>query len=452
MSDPTAATPKKLDELLQLFADNTTGNITARDMRDMIVSVAPDRDYQLLIDEIVGETKEIMEGVALKKKQEASKLVARKHSAMAQAAHRLSGKKESMQIEMTGREDLEGALKIAVCGFPGAGKTMFASTAPDPLFIFFRQAPRIKSIASRHIPHVKFTNELDGSTVVRTVQNKLFELLNYLQGPHEYQTIVFDTGDELLQALKEGRRAENNGTWGPDDWNWLGDMYREIMGAFIDLPLHIISLFHIKINQSDETPYREIALQGSAKDEAAGWFDIVGVLEPYQVDSDDGKKLVRMLVTSPSQRTPFLKDHYGVMPPMFPLSDDFVGDFTRLRGLIRDPQEVGEKEVIGNIEAADTEPLGAFSSGSTKTEVVPSPQDLKTVKSNTTKGTSKPKKVRETKPVEEVLAKELNAEEVPNKCAVCGEDVEAELSERSQWKYDKVLCQVHWKEERQKNG
>ena len=145
-----------------------------------------------------------------------------------------------MQIEMTGKEDRLSPWKIMVGGFPGAGKTLFASTAPDPLFVFFRDNPRIKSIANRYIPHVKIVNDDEVS-----VLEKLQMLAIHLSlANNEYKTLVIDTGDELQQAMKEARRMQNGGEFSISDWSWLADTYRELMASFIDLDMRVIVLFH----------------------------------------------------------------------------------------------------------------------------------------------------------------------------------------------------------------
>ena len=64
-------------------------------------------------------------------------------------------------VEMTGVSDYGTKVKMIVAGQAGAGKTLFSSTAPEPLYIFFREQPRIMSIANRYMPHVKVLPELD---------------------------------------------------------------------------------------------------------------------------------------------------------------------------------------------------------------------------------------------------------------------------------------------------
>lgn len=267
----------------------------------------------------------------------------------------------SIQVEMTGKEDRQGPWKFAICGFPGTGKTMFSSTAPNALFVFFQESPRIKSIADRHIPHVKITNKLDanGSLAV-AVQDQLQALwLAMSSQNHQYETLVFDTGDELFQAMKEARRMKNGGEFGISDWSWIGDAYREIITSFIDLPMNIVVLYHIKTASDDQDgTYRELMLQGAAKDEASGWFDVVGVLDTFETVNDEGDAVTkRVLLTHSSRMYPWLKDHSGALPARFEISNDFVGDFERVLALVTGDEESfgegSERAVLDELEVPE---------------------------------------------------------------------------------------------------
>ena len=243
-----------------------------------------------------------------------------------------------MQIEMTGIEDRQGPWKLAVCGFAGSGKTMFGSTARNPLFVFFGENPRLKSVATRGIPHVKLSNELglDGS-LAASVQDQLHALVMHLQlQEHDYDTLVIDTGDELFQQMKAARTIKNGGEFKVGDWGWIGDTYREVIGGLIDLPMNVIVNYHVKTSGDEEGgTYRELALQGAAKDEAPGWFDIVGVMDTYVVTDEDGGDVTRRALTVQSSRLyPWVKDHSYALGSRFEISHDFVGDFPRLLELV----------------------------------------------------------------------------------------------------------------------
>lgn len=281
-------------------------------------------------------------------------------------------------VEMTGAQDYQRTIKMANCGYPGAGKTLFASTAPSPFFVFFREQPRIMSIADRYIPHTKVTNRLDDQgRLLVPIWDTLLEVVEYLESERgaDYETVVIDTGDELFQALKEGRKAANRGKFAIQDWGWLGDTYREVINRIIDLPKHVIVNFHLKNTQEGEDGeiVREIALQGQAKDEVAGWFDLVAVIDSWEEETQEGKILHRGLLTSTTPKYPFVKDHSGKLPKVFELSDNFVGDFKRLHDLIYKDLPAADHEVIETVEVEAKAKPEKKTSGETG---VPTPDDV----------------------------------------------------------------------------
>lgn len=310
-----------------------------------------------------------------------------------------------MKVEMTGKEDREGPWKIAVCGHGGAGKTLFASTAPKPLYVFFSENPRIKSIARRYMPHVKIVNQYDGETLTASVQDQLAALAFWLQiEEHEYQTLVIDTGDELFQAMKEARRAKNGGEFQVGDWGWIADAYRAVIQGLIDLHMNVIVNYHLKTAQEGDSGqmFKELALQGAAKDEAPGWFDVIGALDTYEVVDEEGDTVTkRVFLTSSSRMYPWVKDHSGALPRYFPLSDNFVGDFDRMYELLTSEEgdeKFSSREVLTELTLPEGEEVKSGAA-------VPSPEQLKQKKrapKAAPKKAAKPKvpKVEKTEPEE----------------------------------------------------
>jgi len=274
-----------------------------------------------------------------------------------------------VNIEMTGAEDRQGPWKLAIAGTPGSGKTMFSSTAPEPLFVFFQQDPRIKSVADRSIPHVKIVNDFtSGSYAVDQLQ----ALLMHLQlSDHQFQTLVVDTGDELFQQMKAGRTHQNGGEFGPGDWGWIADAYRELMLSIIDLSMHVIVTFHTKLAVDDDHSFRELMLQGQAKDEAAGWFDIVAALDTFEVTNDDGRsETKRALLTEQSRMYPWVKDHSGALPRRFELSPHITDDFSRVLEIVQSSGTgTSEHQVIAEVAPVAPPPPPV-------NREIPSPEEL----------------------------------------------------------------------------
>lgn len=284
-------------------------------------------------------------------------------------------------IEMTGAQDYQRMIKMAIAGYPGAGKTLFSSTAPTPFFIFFREQPRIMSIAERYMAHTKVTNKYDDVGRLKTpVWDTLLEVVEYLESEKgdSYKTVVVDTGDELQQAMKEGKKAQNRGKWAIQDWGWLADMYREIISRIIDMEKHVIVTYHLKQSQEgdDGEMFRELALQGAAKDEAGGWFDIVGVIDSWEETTDKGVVVPhRGILVKTTPRYPFVKDHSGKLGRIFELSDNFVGDFPRMHEIIYANVPTSDHEVLEQVVA---QPEKKKPARKTKAETgVPTPEDVK---------------------------------------------------------------------------
>ncbi len=286
------------------------------------------------------------------------------------------------QVEMTGAQDYQRKIKAAIGGYPGAGKTLFSSTAPIPFFIFFREQPRIMSIADRYMAHTKVTNQYDDSgRLTVPVWDTLIEVIEYLSSKKgdSYQTVIIDTGDELQQAMKEGKKAQNRGKWSISDWGWLADMYREVINRVIDLPKHVIITFHLKQTQEGEEGemFREFALQGAAKDEAPGWFDIVGVIDSWEERTDKGLIIPhRGILLQTTPRYPFVKDHSGKLGRIFELSDDFVGDFQRMNSVIYAEVPSTDHEILEEV-TPEEKPVAPKSKVDTG---VPAPSDVKAKK------------------------------------------------------------------------
>ena len=266
-------------------------------------------------------------------------------------------------VEMTGAGDYSRQIKMAICGQAGAGKTLISSTAPNPIYIFFREQPRIMSIADRFMPHIKVLPEVEDGKLKVPVEDKMHEILDYLrteEAQELYDTVVIDTGDELQRALKEGKKLRNRGAWHIQDWGWLSDVYYSIVNAFIDLPMNVIVLYHLKNTQEgdDGQIIKELALQGATKDDAPGWFDIVGVLSAFEsVDEKGRKSASRGFLTEPTPRYGWVKDHSGKLPNIYQVTDDFVGDFDVLHDMIYGGVEIAsEHETLATVTVEITEP------------------------------------------------------------------------------------------------
>jgi hypothetical protein len=312
----------------------------------------------------------------------------------------------ALEIRTTGKDDMDAPWKIAIGGYAGAGKTLFASTAPKPLYLFFNENPRFRSIVNRYMPHAKITNRTTADGQLQaSVQDQLSLLITRLhlgQIP-DVETIIIDTGDELFQGLKEARRLKNGGEFQIGDWAWLGDTFREIINAFIDLPYRTIVLFHLKTIQEDDKAVRGLALQGQALDEAPGWFDVVGVLDTYEVVDEHGDSVTkRTILTSSNRLYPWIKDHSGLLPHRFEISDNFVGDYDRFEGFLNGSVPSGESLLVDVVVSEDEEQVH-------DKVAIPTPEEVTAKKLENVA----PKKSEEVQPKVETATLEVAADPQP---------------------------------------
>jgi hypothetical protein len=150
------------------------------------------------------------------------------------------------------------------------------------------------------------------------------------------------------------------------------------MQTLIDLPMHVIVLFHLTASQDGQDGFmvRELALQGAAKNEASSWFDVVGALDTFETLDQDGDAVVqRVLLTHSSRMYPWVKDHSGNMPARFPLSSNFVGDWDRLLKTFMASERWGEGQ---ERQVIDT--IGAERVVSNSGAAVPTPEELQAKK------------------------------------------------------------------------
>lgn len=377
-----------------------------------------------------------------------------------------------MEVEMTGAEDRQGPWKFAIVGHTDL--TLFASTADDPLMVFFEQHPRIKSIANRSIPHVKVINDYSAGTL--GIDSLKMLIMHLSLGEHAYKTLCIDSGDTLFQMMKSGRTYENGGEFKVGDWGWIADAYREALLGIIDLPMDVIVNFHVK-SAGEEATFKELMLQGAAKDEAPRWFDVVGALDAFELVDESGQEFTkRTILTSPTRTYPFLRDDSNALPYRFEISPDFVGDFPRMLEIVSKPAGEAPRQVIGQIPRTTD---GKANSVQVDNNNIPSPEDL--VAAKISEPPAAPiDKASTDEPIADLISKtvdhikttvEATAPEVGHSdseqqiesavevvqnvlggeqvfpCAVCGVNVDDEsVRDLTQIRYRKYLCKPHFDE------
>lgn len=267
----------------------------------------------------------------------------------------------ALKVKRTGSEEYGRYVKALVCGEPGTGKTLTASTWPNVLYV--NAEGGLMSVADRNVPAVDVTDSA-----------MLLELKNVLMQPPEIhekelgvrvETVCLDTIDEIGRLLqKERLEATGKDAMVIQDWSWYGDQMRALIRAYRNLPMNVIFNCHLKAQTDEETGkmFVKPAIQGATGDEIAGFVDLAVVLiaRPHTevVDNKQVRTIVRHMQTFPDSRSPWIKDRSGKLPMELPVN--FHDDHKRVDAFIfgsseplpptQPVAEVDSSDVVGEAE------------------------------------------------------------------------------------------------------
>lgn len=187
-------------------------------------------------------------------------------------------------------DNLQPWLKCLIYGDPGAGKTLFAASAPKPLILDCENSRRsimdFPAIAARcKILRVKSFNALD---------RIFWELMNG-RGP-EIETVVIDTISELqrknLDDIMFAAKAkdENRNMFLPfqGDYKISTESMRKMVTMFRDLPFHLIITAHRLEDVDQATGRRFVRPEVTPKlaSTLKGVFDLQGFMTYSTVDAE----------------------------------------------------------------------------------------------------------------------------------------------------------------------
>lgn len=240
-----------------------------------------------------------------------------------------------MALKIKEVSDEFGTIKIAVIGNPGTGKTRFASTFPNPLYV--DADGRLMSVRDRKPNYISIESSQDVEdllSVLQQPQKVRDEMLAKAKGDDQLtvNTVVIDTLDGIGRMLQEERKAsEGIDAFRPADWGWYADELRKIVRAFRNLDLNVVINVH-KRQDKDEVTGRITwgpQIQGSFGNELAGCVDIAVVAQQeLVVDNQGNRSTRRFLQTHPDSGHDWVKDHSGALPAQFELN--FEDDYQRM--------------------------------------------------------------------------------------------------------------------------
>lgn len=241
-------------------------------------------------------------------------------------------------IQLTGDADYPKHIKALIAGNPGAGKTLFSSTAPKPFMLSAEGGTM--SIYDRSVPYIT-VEKLGGIEGIRTLMDTLRQPADIRaeQLGLEPETFIIDTIDEVARLMmKEHLRSEGVANARIQDYGWLKDTLTAFVRAVRNLDLHVIMTCHLKsVSDGDGGPQKYLpAIDGSFAEAIAGYVDLAFVLRndltTEIVDGQAQRTVNRWLQTYPEPHYDWIKDRSGKLPQQIAVT--FDGDFQRISDAI----------------------------------------------------------------------------------------------------------------------
>lgn len=277
------------------------------------------------------------------------------------------------ELRTSGADEYPKNLRMLVGGAPGVGKTRFALTARNPLWVAAR--PGMATLAPAGVAYVDVFDEAQLFSLKVALDNDPDVREEIFGRP--VNTLVVDTVDELQRRLLMGRLEKERRTEiKADDWNWIAQRMNKIFDGLGALDLDIIYLVHLKeVGGFDDPFVVKPGLQGGFVEQIHGHVDMSLVIrrntiavqpepvEIYQVGEDEPFEVIQpppevmesasYMVTSGDYAYEWVNDKTNTLEPYFDLN--FEDDVQRIRDAVFDDTVLEElpestQRSIGDLE------------------------------------------------------------------------------------------------------
>ncbi len=193
-------------------------------------------------------------------------------------------------------------ISVAIHGPWGAGKSWFADTAPGPRLVLdaeggTQDTPSDKVPWDPKDPPPKLKRNETAVVLVRdwaTIDNVRQWLI---RGKHPFNSVVIDSLTEIQKRLKDRLSSGPEAVFDQQAWgkllNHMEGFVRELRDhtwADAVKPINVV----IVTGTDDELVPHKPMFQGGLRKSYAGFFDVVGYLQPER--DADGKKEWRLLI------------------------------------------------------------------------------------------------------------------------------------------------------------
>lgn len=170
---------------------------------------------------------------------------------------------EKLKLEISGKQDFSNNIRLFLAGEKGSGRTEFALTAPDVLFL--AAYPGYSSLAKH--PGTPYIT-IQGEQTLRLTAKAIKE------GFIAPKTVVIDTINEVQRRLFLQRlRDEGRSNLNFDDWNWISATLNSIIKGFADLDINLIIISDVKFTEDNQI---RPAVQGSFATDVMNYVDYAG--------------------------------------------------------------------------------------------------------------------------------------------------------------------------------
>lgn len=215
-------------------------------------------------------------------------------------------------------EDDPGPMKVLVYGDPGVGKTVFAASAPKPLFIDVERGMR----SLKNHPEIAKDVQRFPLASMKELEDLFWAIKDGSIGA-DRQTIVFDTFSALQkkhldEILLEGNKKDHNknpylATQG--DYKANTQLLRRLIINFCELDkFHIVVLTHTTEAKDEYTG--QLLLRPSLTPKLTETFEEVMDVYCYMTSETNGQgETVRRIQVSPGTRVK-AKNRIGGLPPV----------------------------------------------------------------------------------------------------------------------------------------
>lgn len=274
----------------------------------------------------------------------------------------------TLTVKTTGIEQYleggDGRLRMLILGAPSSGKTRSASAYPRPIFVDCEDG--LMSVADRRVPFAAIRSTDD----MKQMLALLGQEAKRPKAQRRWDTVVIDTIDSyqrivIQEYLKSQKKAAMSG-W--QDWGHLDAEMNALMAALFLLPFNVIVNCHVKetrIGDDDNSMMVKVPkLKGDLREQIAGEFDFVGLMETGFEAVDGRRQVTRYIQWEPTPQCDFLKARSGSLPPKTPV--DFTSrDYESIRdALAQGVEGLTDGEVVESLESAPpAEPVPAQKGG-----------------------------------------------------------------------------------------